>query len=99
MEGEMVARRRMAIVAGVFGGGDRIGGGERGDTGTRAAANSGRPALGTSLPRGSEAVRLEPSSFPTEIDNRYLPLTPGDRRVSRVTDAEGLNQRNVSTGW
>jgi hypothetical protein len=66
-------------------------GGGRGDTeGVRAAA------AGSAFPRGAERVRLDPAEFTTEIDNPYLPMTPGDRRVYRVTDPEGTRERAVA---
>jgi hypothetical protein len=39
------------------------------------------------LPQGSESVKLDPEDFTTSIDNPYWPMTPGDRREYRVTDA------------
>jgi hypothetical protein len=54
-------------------------------------------ASGEGLPVGREPVRLDPADFSTEIDNPYLPMRPGDRRVYRVTDSEGLKQRDVVT--
>jgi hypothetical protein len=49
------------------------------------------PSQGTTpdgrLPRGDEAVRLDPADFTTRIDNPYLPMTPGSRWVYR--DVEG----------
>jgi hypothetical protein len=35
------------------------------------------------LPRGSEAVELDPAEFTTEIDNPYWPMRPGSRWVYR----------------
>jgi hypothetical protein len=32
---------------------------------------SGPPAAATTLPKGSETVRLDPGRFTTQIDNRY----------------------------
>jgi hypothetical protein len=52
---------------------------------------------GSSLPRGSEPVDLDPAEFTTEIDNPYWPMTPGSRWVYRETDAEGAVQRVVVT--
>ena len=47
----------------------------------------------SSLPQGSESVRLDPDDFTTVIDNPYWPMAPGNRWVYRETDAEGNEQR------
>jgi hypothetical protein len=49
------------------------------------------------LPQGSETVRLDPADFTTRITNRYWPMRPGDRWVSRETDPNGARQRVVVT--
>lgn len=49
------------------------------------------------LPVGSAVVKLDPAEFTTKIDNPYLPLTPGDRRVYRETGPDGTNGRVVVT--
>jgi len=49
------------------------------------------------VPRGSQRVSLDPSSFTTRIDNPWWPMRPGSRWVSRETDAEGARQRVVVT--
>jgi hypothetical protein len=67
-------------------------GGENGGAGNRAT----RPSA-SKLPQGGERVDLDPADFTTAIDNPYLPMTPGDRRVYRVTDPEGTNERAVAT--
>ena len=46
----------------------------------------------STLPRGSEPVKLDPADFTTRIDNPYWPMTPGSRWVYRETDAEGNEQ-------
>jgi hypothetical protein len=64
------------------------------------ATGGGEPARGEQdgrLPTGGEPVELDPEAFTTRIDNPYLPMTPGDRRVYRVTDSEGLEQRSEVT--
>jgi hypothetical protein len=48
------------------------------------------------LPTGGEPVALDPEEFTTRIGNPYLPMTPGDRRVYRITDSDGLRQRSVA---
>jgi hypothetical protein len=58
---------------------------------------SATPAAGSDLPQGSEPVELDPAEFTTEIDNRYWPMTPGNRWVYRETDTEGGVQRVVVT--
>lgn len=47
----------------------------------------------SSLPQGSETVKLDPADFTTAIDNPYWPMRPGNRWVYRETDAQGANQR------
>ncbi len=64
-----------------------VGGCGDGASGTRIA----------SLPTGGEPAQLDPEAFSTRIDNPYLPMRPGERRVYRVTDSEGLKQRDVVT--
>ena len=59
-------------------------------TGTAAGGES-------SLPQGSEPVRLDPAEFTTEIDNPYWPMAVGSRWVYRETDPEGTRQRVVVT--
>ena len=66
-----------------------------GDGGGAVSSPSGSSA--STLPRGGEQVALDPAGFTTAIDNPYLPMTPGDRRVYRVTDPEGARERTVAT--
>ena len=54
---------------------------------------SGPPAAATTLPKGSETVRLDPGRFTTQIDNRYWPMKPGSRWLLRETDKGGDVQR------
>jgi hypothetical protein len=64
------------------------------------SSGAGSSPSGTSastLPQGGEQVDLDPADFTTAIDNRYMPMTPGDRRVYRVTDPEGTRERAVAT--
>jgi hypothetical protein len=56
----------------------------------------GSSAQAGHLPRGSEQVRLAAADFSTRISNAYFPMTPGDRRVYRVSDPEGDVQRVVA---
>ena len=51
----------------------------------------------STLPRGTEPVKLDPSEFTTEIDNPYWPMAPGSRWVYRETNAEGTVARDVET--
>lgn len=51
----------------------------------------------SSLPQGSERVKLDPADFTTDIDNPYWPMRPGSRWVYRETDSEGAVQRVVVT--
>jgi hypothetical protein len=53
---------------------------------------------GTStFPQTSESANLDPADFTTEIDNPYFPLVVGSKWVVRVTDPDGLEQRQVIT--
>jgi hypothetical protein len=44
---------------------------------------------GGSLPQGSERVALKPANFTTRIDNPFMPIRPGERRIYRETGEEG----------
>ena len=46
---------------------------------------------------GGEAARPDPAQFTTKIDNRWWPMTPGNRWRYRETDQEGSKQRVVVT--
>ena len=62
--------------------------------GIAVAAKPGKPSP---LPKGREAVHLDPADFTTKIDNPYWPMRPGSRWVYRETDPEGAKQRVVIT--
>ena len=47
----------------------------------------------SSLPRGSEPVKLDPADFTTKIDNPYWPMRPGSRWVYREAELRGPEQR------
>jgi hypothetical protein len=49
------------------------------------------------LPRGSQAVKLDPADFTARIDNPYWPMKPGSRWVYRERDTDGNEQRVVVT--
>ena len=59
------------------------------------SSESNGPATTTTLPQGSEPVELKPTEFTTTIDNRYWPMTPGNRWVYSETDTEGTKQKVV----
>jgi hypothetical protein len=44
---------------------------------------------GGSLPRGNEPVALNPANFTTRIDNPFMPMRPGEKRIYRETGDEG----------
>jgi hypothetical protein len=48
------------------------------------------------LPTGSEPVNLKPEDFTLEIDNRYWPMTPGNRWVFEETNTKGDRERVVT---
>jgi len=61
-------------------------------------SSESQTAAGTgTFPQTSEPANLDPADFTTEIDNPYFPLVVGSKWVVRVTDAEGLEQRQVIT--
>jgi hypothetical protein len=49
------------------------------------------------LPKGGEAVRLDPAEFTTKIDNPYWPMRPGSRWVYRESNPDGARHRVVVT--
>jgi hypothetical protein len=49
-------------------------------------STTGSADAGTTLPQGSEPVKLDPADFTTEIDNPYWPISKGKRWVYRSTD-------------
>jgi len=49
------------------------------------------------FPQSNEPADVNPADLTTEIDNPYFPLPVGARWVVRVTDSEGLEQRQVIT--
>ena len=49
------------------------------------------------LPLGGEPFVLDPASLSVTIDNRYWPMEPGTRWISRETDAEGTEMKVVVT--
>ena len=58
---------------------------------------AGRTSRPAALPRGSEAVALDPAEFTVDITNRYWPMRPGDRWISTETDGRGDVLRVVVT--
>jgi hypothetical protein len=60
-----------------------------------AGASAGAVDSACVLPRGSERVSLDPSSFSTRITNRWWPMSPGTRWVYRETNPDGTVQRDV----
>lgn len=61
-----------------------------------AAAATPRIAA-ADLPKGSEPVTLDPSSFSTRIDNPWWPMRAGSRWVYRETEPDGSRRRVVVT--
>jgi hypothetical protein len=54
---------------------------------------SDSPAAATTLPKGSQPVKLDPGQFTTQIDNPYWPMKPGSRWLYREADGKGEVQR------
>src|SRR5262245_3035232 len=65
--------------------------GSSGGNDSSAEAQSGT----STFPQSSEPSNLNPADFTTKIDNPYWPMTPGAHWEIRVTDQEGLIQREV----
>jgi hypothetical protein len=59
--------------------------------------DSGGQTAADRFPQTTEPANLDPADFTTEIDNPYFPLSVGSRWIVRVTDAKGLEQRQVVT--
>jgi len=57
---------------------------------TGATATGGEA---TSLPVGTEPMKLDPADFTTEIDHPYWTMKSGSRWIYRETDAEGAKRR------
>jgi hypothetical protein len=55
-----------------------------------AAKGNGHPVP---IPRGSEPVHLDPSTFTSQIDNPYWPMKPGNHWTFRETDGQGGDKR------
>jgi len=58
-----------------------------------APAGQEAGASSTALPSGTEAVRLDPKSFTTDITNPWWPMAVGDHWTYTETDADGGEQR------
>ena len=56
-------------------------GGESTSTVTQATSAASSSPAESSLPQGSEAVKLDPAQFTTRIDNPYWPMSPGSKWV------------------
>jgi len=66
-------------------------GGETTATGEQATPSP----TGSTLPQGSEPVKLDPAEFTTKIDNPYWPMKPGSKWVYRETDTRGTHEKAV----
>jgi hypothetical protein len=65
-----------------------------GGCGTDRAEPAQSPPPST-LPQGTEPVRLDPAHFTTQIDNPYMPVTPGSVWVYSDRDPSGTRRRDV----
>jgi hypothetical protein len=61
-----------------------------GDASQSATNGDGRSVV---IPRGSEPVHLDPSTFTSQIDNPYWPMKPGNHWTLRETDGHGADKR------
>jgi hypothetical protein len=75
----------LTVVAGIAVVAACSGGSEKSATGPRG------------LPRGNQAVTLEPADFSTKIDNPYLPLVPGTQSTFKEVDGDGAVSTIVVT--
>jgi hypothetical protein len=63
-----------------------------------APASGGAGSDGSTLPRGSDPVHLNPADFTANVNNRTWPMTVGSRWVYRVTDlADGSVKHQTIT--
>lgn len=62
-----------------------------------AGENEPTPSGVSDLPRGDEAVSLDPDELSASIDNPFFPLEPGTRWVYQETDEDGAELRVVVT--
>lgn len=60
-----------------------------GDDEPSLASTSADPEPAAPLPKGDEAVELDPSRFTVEIDNPYWPMAPGTRWTYAEIDEDG----------
>jgi hypothetical protein len=60
-----------------------------------SGADSAPSSATSSLPQGSEPVKLNPADFTTRIDNPYWPMKPGSRWVYREVNPEDLTVEEV----
>jgi hypothetical protein len=65
------------------------------ETPTVTQATPTASSTGSSLPQGSEPVKLDPAEFTTKIDNPYWPMSPGSKWVYRETDTQGTHEKAV----
>jgi hypothetical protein len=82
--------RRLRAVLPVLAASAVLAGGCGGDS--TAPAQTAPPST---LPQGSEPVRLDPANFTTTIDNPYMPVRPGAVWVYADRDASGARERDV----
>jgi hypothetical protein len=72
-------------------------GGRSGSPSPQVEGNSQSAAKGNGqsvpIPRGSEPVHLDPSTFTSQIDNPYWPMKPGSHWMFRETDGHGADKR------
>jgi hypothetical protein len=61
------------------------------------SASADTQAGTSTFPQTSEPANLDPADFSTTVDNPYFPLPVGARWLIRVTDTEGLEQRETIT--
>ena len=61
-----------------------------------ALAGCGGSDESSSLPQGSETVKLDADRFSAEIDNPYWPMKPGSKWVYRELDPDGAKRVEVT---
>jgi len=93
-EVRMSVKKLIAVVASALAAAVAVTGCSSGDSG-EAGSGAARAKAESSLPQGSERVKLDPADFTTRIDNPYWPMSPGSKWVFSETDTKGTREKVV----
>jgi hypothetical protein len=89
-------RKPVAALIGILAATFALGGcGGNGGADKSSGAEPAPSSATSSLPQGSEPVKLNPADFTTRIDNPYWPMKPGSRWVYREFNPEDLTVEDV----